>query len=453
MHQSPKTAAPTPAEPNTPDTKAKEEEKPAGALSPEPEVVYTNRRESEGELVLKAPPRKAEASSPKTLTTDSKKRLSLSGNTDPISAGGLQTFDEVDTSSPIVKAKPKPVSSPLAKNGKPPLPNASKKTTETKDTADGSPVAPAPRHAQAGRRTVSSYVEEDDDLFEVAPTSSREDPADLDDDDDEEDEGLLEGFRPEGFDARRGRRTRSSIVFYINEMDSFSSSDEMVGDSALFRRDYMSLSALDRSAAGTAQPVPKITLDDYKAPRNDEYTLRPPSFKARTGHPYGTSSVAASAKSVLSSLAYDPYGLNSSTTSGIWGGGGGGGTERSRRWCYRNPRRVSTAAPPRRTPPTPPRYTGPLPIRLAVSSTTTTRRTKRSGTGKRWRKKTRSTRTRKTVSAPHVRPHGWHKPYVHRIQITCLFIIYLSFVLRFVWMYCFFFALYSLRICFLFYGC
>ncbi|GET91122.1 hypothetical protein, conserved [Leishmania tarentolae] len=91
----------------------------------------------------------------------------------------------------------------------PSTPNSSQSLRETPPVLDAAKLAAiaAPLRAQV---SLSSNDDSDDDENE------------------EEYDNLLEGFRPAGFDARRGSRTRSSIVFFLGNEDSLSSMDIVV---------------------------------------------------------------------------------------------------------------------------------------------------------------------------------------------------------------------------------
>ncbi|KAG5497589.1 hypothetical protein JKF63_03854 [Porcisia hertigi] len=96
--------------------------------------------------------------------------------------------------------------------------------------------------------------------FELS--SDNHDDDDDDSEDEEEPENVLEGFYPAGFDARRGARSGSSIVFYLHKGDSVNSLDIVV-------------SGTDNACA-TAATLPPLfsskTKPLYKPPQS-EYSM------------------------------------------------------------------------------------------------------------------------------------------------------------------------------------
>lgn len=94
----------------------------------------------------------------------------------------------------------------------------------------------------------------------------------------EEEEGLLEGFRPEGFDRRRGSRVRSDVTFFLNEQeDSICSDDEIVGPSAKVEPATVGTASGGRLRRPALGPRPAISFAPYVPPHNSALLFSLPS--------------------------------------------------------------------------------------------------------------------------------------------------------------------------------
>ncbi|KAK7198766.1 hypothetical protein NESM_000841600 [Novymonas esmeraldas] len=190
----------------------------------------------------------------------------------------------------------------------------------TKSSASFSEAAAAPAQAAAPARSQIDLYSDDDD--------------DNDGEDGEDGEGyddtLLEGFRPAGFDARRGTRRGSSIVFYLDKEDSLSSLDLVVkvagdarGTGALpsplighkplppnpqLQSEYSMLKlgaavAPDGAGGGGGGARPRVTLDPY-VPED----AQPPAEQSPSV-PSSVRPTSRTNKSLVSSSNLDPYGF------------------------------------------------------------------------------------------------------------------------------------------------
>ncbi|KAG5471660.1 hypothetical protein LSCM4_03212 [Leishmania orientalis] len=129
-----------------------------------------------------------------------------------------------------------------------------------------------------------------------------------DDGDDEEDQydNLLEGFRPAGFDARRGARSNSSIVFYLNKEDSLSSLDIVVRAASDPRGTGASSSSLNGSQLPLQNQKPPST---YAIPKLTTTTTGGGARPHVTFDPYvveNTHPMASLTPFTLSSTLPDP---------------------------------------------------------------------------------------------------------------------------------------------------
>lgn len=170
---------------------------------------------------------------------------------------------------------------------------------------------------------------------------SSDDESDGEDDDEDENEGnLLDGFRPAGFDARRGARRGSSIVFYLDKDDSLSSLDVVIKvasaaantgvlQSALVGQQHAasrpaqaeySMLRLGAAAAAPASPAaaatgsapvrPRVTLDPYVPEEALPLTQQGTSSASQRTRPE-----SQIGKSFTSASSLDPYGLGLVTSS------------------------------------------------------------------------------------------------------------------------------------------
>ncbi|KAG5496945.1 hypothetical protein GH5_01459 [Leishmania sp. Ghana 2012 LV757] len=129
-----------------------------------------------------------------------------------------------------------------------------------------------------------------------------------DDGDDEEDQydNLLEGFRPAGFDARRGARSNSSIVFYLNKEDSLSTLDIVVRAASDPRGTGASSSSLNGSQLPLQNQKPPST---YAIPKLTTTTTGGGARPHVTFDPYvveNTHPMASLTPFTLSSTLPDP---------------------------------------------------------------------------------------------------------------------------------------------------
>ncbi|KAG5495841.1 hypothetical protein JIQ42_02711 [Leishmania sp. Namibia] len=129
-----------------------------------------------------------------------------------------------------------------------------------------------------------------------------------DDGDDEEDQydNLLEGFRPAGFDARRGARSNSSIVFYLNKEDSLSSLDIVVRAASDPRGTGASSSSLNGPQVSPQNQKPPST---YAIPKLTTTTTGGGARPHVTFDPYvveNTHRTAPLTPFTLSSTLHDP---------------------------------------------------------------------------------------------------------------------------------------------------